>query len=184
LLFSSEPFPGAWILDELQSDLGTLLWRVSQNVEAWACTSEEARHEVFGPLASERRRSLMESTAIPDLIRPAIEALGKLLTVPSALSHDDVSRACDTISEWASASGFPRTALTFAQVGAEASPDDAMAAYRVGQTARRTADFDRSEAWYRRAVALGRRNKDWGAYGIAQVGLGGTVLSEGCRASG
>jgi tetratricopeptide (TPR) repeat protein len=91
----------------------------------------------------------------------------------------EVSELCEEIARWASDTGRPRTALAFAQRAALAAPEEAGPAYLVGVVARRMADYKRSETWFRRALALGRRNRDWRNYGLAHVGIAEIHMQKG-----
>ena len=180
LLLQDEPFEGYHVLDETRSELGLLLWQSLRDVDLWAAARPEARAALFAAGSLRRRTERIESEVNEeDPVRPLLEAMARLLAAPDRVPELEVSEACEELSRWASDRGLPRTAMAFALRAAFAAPDEAGPAYLVGLVARRAADYRRAESWFRRALALGRRNRDWRYYGLAHLGLANLHMQRG-----
>ncbi|MBV9774188.1 MAG: hypothetical protein JO040_09580, partial [Gemmatimonadetes bacterium] len=70
-------------------------------------------------------------------------------------------------------------ALAFAQAGALSCPGNAAAGLKVGQLARRRAEYARSETWFRRTIGLARQSRDWSSYAEAFAALGNLYVQRG-----
>ena len=180
LLLQSEPFEGFYVLDETRSELGLLLWQSLRDVETWALAPPGERGKLFNAGALRQRMERIEQELEPDEpVRPLLKGLANLLAVPGRLTANAVSELCEEISRWASDAGLPRTALAYAQRAAMSLPEEAGPAYLVGLVSRRAADYRRAETWFRRALALGRRNRDWRYYALAHLGLANLHMQRG-----
>ncbi|HEU0302393.1 MAG TPA: hypothetical protein VFR37_23240 [Longimicrobium sp.] len=180
LLLQDEPYEGFYVLEETRSELGVLLWQSLRDVDLWSAAPPEARATLFAPGSLRRRTERIEEEVPPDdPVRPLLEATARLLAAPDRVPESEVSEVCEEISRWASDQGFPRTALSFAQRAALSAPDEAGPAHLVGMVARRAADYRRAETWFRRALALARRNRDWRHYGLAHLGIANLHMQRG-----
>ena len=180
LLMMDEPFEGFLVLDEVHSELGVLLWQCLRDVDLWAGTPAEVRRDLFNPNAIEQRlERIAEETDPESSVRTMLDLMARVLDGPGAPRPAELSEACESLSRWASDQGWPRTALAFAQRSALAAPELAGPAYLVGMVARRGADYRRAETWFRRALALARRNRDWKYYGLAHLGLANLHMQRG-----
>lgn len=180
LLSLDEPFEGFNVLDEIRTEVGVILWQVLRDVELWATSPAHLRPALFTPGCLRHRMERIEAEVdarAPE--RPLLEDLSTLLAAPQTLRPSAVADVCADIARWASDSGYPRTALAFAQRAAMAAPEEAGTAYLVGLISRRMADYRRSETWFRRALALGRRNADWRNYALAHMGLANLHMQRG-----
>lgn len=180
LLSHDEPFEGFNVLDEMRSELGVILWQALRDVELWSTSPLHLRPTLFTPGCLRHRMERIEAEVdarAPE--RPLLEDLSTLLAAPKTLRPTAVAEVCEEIARWASDSGHPRTALAFAQRAAMAAPEDAGPAYLVGLISRRMADYRRAETWLRRALALGRRNRDWRSYTLAHMGLANLHIQRG-----
>jgi tetratricopeptide (TPR) repeat protein len=180
LLSQNEPFEGYAVLDELRNELGVILWQALRDVELWATAGPSVRPALFSPGCLRQRMERIDAEidiAAPE--RALLETLSTLLSRPGEVKGIEVSELCEEIARWSSDTGRPRTALAFAQRAALAAPEEAGPAYLVGVVARRMADYKRSETWFRRALALGRRNRDWRNYGMAHMGLANLYMQRG-----
>jgi tetratricopeptide (TPR) repeat protein len=180
LLVSDEPFEGFHILDELRDELGVLLWQSARDVELWAAAPLEKRAELFTPgsLRSRAERIVADVPA-DSAARPLLETLAQVLGGVVQGGSSEVAELCEELSRWAADRGFPRTSLAWAQRAALAAPEEAAPAYLVGVVARRAADYRRAETWFRRSLALARRNRDWKYYGMAHMGIANMYMQRG-----
>jgi tetratricopeptide (TPR) repeat protein len=180
LLVSDEPFEGYHILDELRDELGVLLWQSARDVDLWASAPPETRPELFTP-GSLRARAERISADVPadSPARPLLETLAQVLGGVVRGGAAEVAELCGELSGWAGERGLPRTALAWAQRAAVAAPEEAGPAYAVGVVARRAADYRRAETWFRRSLALARRNRDWKYYGFAHMGIANMYMQRG-----
>jgi tetratricopeptide (TPR) repeat protein len=167
-----EPFDGWHVVDELRTGLGVVLWQTLRDVEMWAASAPEARARLFAYGTLGRRREWIQSVGAPKPLREPLETLTRVLDARHPPDPEEITAAATAVSRWAAESGLPRVALALAQTAALASPERADAAYLVGLLARRSAQYRRAETWFRRALALGRRTRDWNDYGLACIGLG------------
>jgi tetratricopeptide (TPR) repeat protein len=168
----SERFEGGDILAEVEGELGGLLWNSLRNATVWARATDEARAAMAVPEAAVLRAADLESIAPPGAIRAPLEAIAATLDRPAEVTAGEISAACRSISEWASAQGFKATAVDFMQAAALAMPSDASLAVTVGRLARWRAEYPRAESWFLFAVSESRRNGDWTSYARAFIGLG------------
>ncbi|HYW09225.1 MAG TPA: hypothetical protein VE913_19860 [Longimicrobium sp.] len=166
----SEPFDGWSIFREVRNDLGVALWHMVRDVELWAATPE--REGLFSPGAAGRRRDLLRAAKPPPPLAPALDVLAGLVAYPVEASADAVSLACERVARWAEARQARNTALACAQAAALARPECSRAAVEVGRLAALAGDPARAESWFRRAVALARRENDRSTYALAWVELG------------
>ena len=179
LVAHDEPYDGFHLLDELRTGLGLLLWQVARDADLWATAPPEARPRLFHPSArARRRRWLDETVGGTPLHRPLATLLRRLEGRPTP-GDDEVVEACQAITRWATERGYARTALAYAQTAALNAPDRPQPAHQVGLLARRGADYRRAETWFRRALGLARREKDWRIYGMSCIGLGNLFLQRG-----
>ncbi|HYW09343.1 MAG TPA: hypothetical protein VE913_20450 [Longimicrobium sp.] len=166
----AEPFDGWSIFHEARSDLGVALWHMVRDVELWAATPE--REALFSPGAAGRRRDLLRAAKPPPALAPALDVLAGLVAYPVEASADAVALACERVARWTEARPAHRTALAFAQAAALTRPECSRAAVEVGRLAALAGDASRAESWFRRAVALARREGDRSTYALAWVELG------------
>lgn len=180
LLVSDEPFEGYHILDELRDELGVLLWQSARDVDLWAAAPAEKRAELFAAGSLRARADRISADVPPDSpARPLLETLAQVLGGVVRGGTVEVADLCGELSRWASERGLPRTALAWAQRAALAAPEEAGPAYAVGVVARRAADYRRAETWFRRSLALARRNRDWKYYGLAHLGIANMYMQRG-----
>jgi tetratricopeptide (TPR) repeat protein len=173
-----EPLEGGSILEELQSELGALLWQSLRDVMLWAETPPEGREGLFAPESGGRREAALNRVAAEE-IEPALRALGSLVANPAGASPVVIARACADIARWAEGREALRTAMAFAQDAALAEPADPDAAFTVARLAVRIADHARAEVWFRRAIGLARQAHDWRRYSRAFSGLGNLYMMRG-----
>lgn len=180
LLLLNEPFEGFSVLDEVRSELGVLLWQTLRDVDLWALARPEARTGLFSPGSLCKRAERIEAEIEAEHpARALLDTLTRLLGAPDRVSEMEVSEVCEEVSRWASDQGLPRTALAFAQRAALSAPEEAGPAYLVALISRRAADYRRAETWFRRTLALSRRNRDWRYYGLAHLGIANLHMQRG-----
>jgi tetratricopeptide (TPR) repeat protein len=177
-LVSGPGIPGTGMLDELSPGLSILLWQAWRDADLWAGAPPELRRQLFQAEAFRIRREVLAATELPEPVREAIETLVEVLR-PGEVSEEAVTEACLRISEWAANERHGFTAVAFGQIAALTSPVNAGTAVKVGLVVRHTADYARAEAWYRRAIALGRRGGDWKSYALAYCGLANLYMLRG-----
>ncbi|HEU0051897.1 MAG TPA: tetratricopeptide repeat protein, partial [Longimicrobium sp.] len=179
LLAVDEPYEGHTVVEEVQNQLGVLLWQSLRDADLWSTASPSARPRLFGASAPRRRRDLLDELEETSPLALPLRTIMRVLDPDTYLDGEQLTDACQTISRWAGQRGMPRTALAFAQSAALATPDRPGPAYVVGLLARRTAEYRRADTWFRRALALARRNGDWRYYGLACIGLGNLYQQRG-----
>jgi tetratricopeptide (TPR) repeat protein len=175
---AGESLEGVQILEEYPDALGILLWETFRDVALWSGVAEEERAGLFGAAAAEGRAAAVAAHAPPE-VQPLLAAASAVLREPQAADGAAVLAACRGLAAWAERRDTPRTAVALATAAALAVPTDAAAAFRVGQLARRNAEFARAETWFRRTIGLGRQGKDWAAYAEAFLGLGNLYVQRG-----
>ncbi|HEU4454578.1 MAG TPA: tetratricopeptide repeat protein [Longimicrobium sp.] len=169
---ADEPFEGWYLLDEQRTPLGLLFWQTLRDVEMWTLVAPDARGRLFAPGSHGRRRERIQALDLAPALRLPLEQLARVLDPRHPPGPEQLTEACQAVSRWASDNALPRTALAFAQSAAMATPDRPAPAFQVGLLARRSAQYRRAETWFRRALALARRARDWNFYGLACMGVG------------
>jgi tetratricopeptide (TPR) repeat protein len=92
-----------------------------------------------------------------------------MLTLADRAEASVLTICCLEIAAWARDAGVPHTAVAFAQAGALVSPEFAEAALRTGMAALAVHQDARAATWFRRAVALARREGDWATYAAGLI---------------
>ncbi|HET6229142.1 MAG TPA: tetratricopeptide repeat protein [Longimicrobiaceae bacterium] len=175
----AESLEASHILDEVRGELGLLLWQSLRDVTLWASFPPGEREGLFCADAARARLALVGSVAPEPGIEVALTTLGALVGNPGGASPELVTLVCLQVGRWAEERKAGATALSFAQAGALASPDDARAALAVGAMALRWRKGSRAETWLRRTVGLARRSGDWEAYAHAYVEMGTLYAQRG-----
>lgn len=179
LVHGSEPLEGGAVLEELPGHLGLLLWQALRDVLLWSETTPGARAGLFASGAADARRAALVEAPIPAPCHEPLVALSGLVDRPESVQDREVAAACAEIAAWAEASDALATALAFAQDAALVATDDSEAALSVARLAARRADHARAEIWFRRALGIARRGRDWRTYTRAFAGLGSLYRSRG-----
>lgn len=181
---SNGSFEGSDILAEAAAVPAILLCQVYRGVMAWALTPAAEHGGLFPPHAAEETRRLMEESAVPEQLRPALEVVCQLFDDPATGNSQRIAEACMLIGDWADGKGdAPTTAFRFLQAAATCSPNDARLAYRAGSIARHHALWDVADLWFRHGVAVGRRTRDWEGHATAYLALGNSYTQRGRYAS-
>jgi tetratricopeptide (TPR) repeat protein len=175
----AEAFPGLPVLDELPGEAGVILWQTSRNVMLWAATPVEERHGLFGSSAAAVRQAHLAALEIDGELMGPLAVVTRLMERPGAADAPRLVHACRRVMAWAERRGALATALEFAQAAALVDPASPRLAYGVGRVARRSAQYDRAESWYLRAINLARRDDDWETYARAFSGLGNLHAQRG-----
>lgn len=157
---------GLSVLDEIQSELGTVLWKALRSVTLWTGATKAQRKTLFPESTIQRRRKEIAASTPPGQkeLRKALDALTALLDRASAADPQDIGETCRRIHGWAAANHAPRTALEFLQAAALCLPSDGALALEIARAIRDLGQHGRSEAWLWRAVGLARRAGDWYTY--------------------
>jgi len=180
LVHGNENLEGTELLEEFSGAMGLALWQSARDVTLWALVREpEERPGLFQPTAYEQRLRQIEVAGVDAAIDAPLRTLARITRDPGGVTEDEVLSACHDVSVWAEQHEKLGTATTFAQAGALAVPANAAAGFRVGQLARRKAEYPRAESWFRRVIGLGRQAKDWASYSEAFLGLGNLYTQRG-----
>lgn len=180
LVHGNESLEGTEMLDEFSGAAGLALWQSMRDVTLWAGAREpEERAGLFHAGTYETRLKQIEQAGLDAAIDAPLRALAAICRDPEAAGMEEILQACRDISNWAEAQEKLGTAISMAQAGALAAPANAAAGFRVGQLARRKAEYARAESWFRRVIGLGRQAKDWASYSEAFLGLGNLYLQRG-----
>ena len=167
------------VLEELPSELGTLLWQSLRTVRRWSSAPADVRGKLFLRGAYKRRISDLDAIAPEPAIRQPVETIARLLENPKDADVGQIGAACGQIAEWAQGQQAHATAFEFVQAAALVSPTDPKLSLAVGRAARDRAEYPVAESWYQRTIALARRARDWDTYARAYVGLGKMWLARG-----
>lgn len=162
-----ETLEGTSILDEFRSPVGVYLWERWRDVTLWSAAARADRGGLFAEAAPGA-----EPAAPPDLPPAVSVTFGRLVREPTAVSADEVAGAAEKVAAWARQHRAPATALAFTQAAALATPEEPERALATGRLAAAAGQDARAEAWFRRALGLGRRAGDWATYAFAYIGLG------------
>jgi tetratricopeptide (TPR) repeat protein len=168
----AELLEASHVLDEVRGELGLLLWQSVRDVTLWAALEEAGRRGLFAAPGARARLGLLPAAGGERLLEVPLTTLAALVGAPDAAVAPVVTLACLEVARWAEARGATGTALSFAQAGALADPEDPEAALEVAELAVRARRDARAETWLRRTVGLARRAGAWDAYAAAYVGLG------------
>ncbi|HEU0052510.1 MAG TPA: hypothetical protein VFQ39_05005 [Longimicrobium sp.] len=180
LVHGNETLEGTEMLDEIGGAPGMVLWQSMRDATLWATVREpEERAGLFAPGAHERRLRDLESAGVDAALEVPLRALAAVSRDPAGVTEQEVLAACRDVSQWAAERDLLATAIAFATAGAVAAPTNASAGFKVGQLARRKAEYARAETWFRRVIGLGRQAKDWASYAEAFLGLGNLYVMRG-----
>lgn len=180
LVHGNETLEGTEMLEEFSGAVGLVLWQSMRDVTLWAGGREpQERTDLFRADANEQRLRQLEQAGIDATIDAPLRVLARISAEPSVITEEEILAACRDIATWAEGQEKPATAISFAQAGALAAPANAAAGLRVGQLARRKAEYARAESWFRRVIGLGRQAKDWASYSEAFLGLGELYTQRG-----
>jgi tetratricopeptide (TPR) repeat protein len=172
---------GLAILEEIQSEMGMVLWKTLRSTLIWAQATPETRGELFPDDLGERRQLEILAAVPEDLVevREALESLTGIVGAPTRANPEEMGIACHRISVWAEGAKLPETSLEFLQAASLCCPADARFALAIGRAARDRAQYDRAESWLHRAVGLARQTRDWETYVWAYLGHGKMMLRRG-----
>ncbi|HET6229613.1 MAG TPA: hypothetical protein VFE05_05985 [Longimicrobiaceae bacterium] len=173
-----EPYPGFHIIREIPGDLGLLLWRGFTEVALWAEAGDK-RGDLFTARAYARRLSHLDTLGVLPALDAHLRTLAEILSHATEVAPERVTAACLALSEWASRQGCGHSAMALAQSAALASPMDANAAYMAGLAARKQAEYAVAESWFRRAVSVANRTRNWKAYALTFCGIGNMHIQRG-----
>jgi tetratricopeptide (TPR) repeat protein len=179
IMHGPEALEGAGMLDELPGAAGLILWQSIRDVTLWAATAPAERAELFSAGAERNRIATLLSATLDAELEQPLGMITAMVGQPGRVSAERVALACRRIAQWAENHGHLATALAFAQAGALTCPGNAAAGYKVGQLARRRAEYARAETWFRRTIALARQEGDWASYALAFSGLGNLYIQRG-----
>ncbi|HEX5725531.1 MAG TPA: tetratricopeptide repeat protein [Longimicrobiaceae bacterium] len=179
LTHGEDVFEGLSVLEEVNGELGLLLWQSLRDALLWGQASIAERTTVFTPGAEPSRLAAILAAGAPAAVEPALRTLARMLGSAADMREENVSLACREVSEWADGQGLLAVSLAFAQAAAIVTPGDAAGSYQVARLARRRAEHARAESWYRRTIALARQAGDWSIYSLSFVGLGQLYTSRG-----
>jgi tetratricopeptide (TPR) repeat protein len=172
---------GLYVLEELPSELGMVIWKSLRNVLLWAQVEPRSREDLFVENAAERRRAEILSV-IPEKeseLRASLEGIVPILADSAGADPEAVALACTRLSAWAETKRSSRTALEFMQAASLACPANPRFALAVARGARDLAHYARAEAWFYRTVGLSRQVKDWETYIRAYLAHGKMLLRKG-----
>jgi tetratricopeptide (TPR) repeat protein len=179
LLHGAAPLEGGELLGELPPHLAVLLWQVYRDVLLWSRTPAQERGALFPGGAAAGREAALGGPGLPREVAGAVGELTQVLAAPAEVRPETVARACRTLARWAEEEALFATAVAFATTASLSAPADPEAAHEAGRLARLLGDHARSEVWYRRAVGIARRARDWRLYSRSFRGLGNLYLHRG-----
>ena len=169
--------PASEIAAEFPDDTGALLWKSYRTVDLWAMPGPG--HALFADGALAMRQETITAAGLDPALRAPLEVIAGLLGNPRVVEASRVAGACREVARWAEERGKLGTALAFAQAGALADPENALAAVLVGRLARIRAEYDRAESWFDHALMLARQGRDRQAHAEALAGMGNLYVQKG-----
>ena len=159
------------VLGEHPEGLALLLWSSVRAVTLWASADAERRPGLFSPQAvTHRTERLHEASPGIDLELP-LTIITAVVAQPVEAQPSSVSLACLEVARWCERVKAFGSAVAFAQAAALADPAEPVPAYEVGRMTLAWGRLPRAETWFRRAIGLARRAKDWTTYASAYLGL-------------
>jgi hypothetical protein len=167
---------GGAILNELDCDLGMVLWSVARDVDLWTSAPAAVRLELFAGCNS--ATCAASDAVVPVELKRPLETLSDELT-RAGVDMQSVAICCLEITAWARQTRHPHTALVYAQLGALAAPELSEAALQTAICAVDLGEQARAETWLRRAVSVARREPDLVVYATAYALLGDLCLQQG-----
>jgi tetratricopeptide (TPR) repeat protein len=169
---SSETLDGIQILEEFKTDLGTVFWRTVRDVGLWAETPPDSRAGLFSSQSAAHRVARHLGAEIPAELSMPLESIATMLSTPEAADPRVLSASCMHVGAWAAKQQGPHTALAYCQAAALALPEDPQPALQTGFYANAAGQGIRAVTWFRRAIALARRTRQWEAYAHACLAIG------------
>jgi tetratricopeptide (TPR) repeat protein len=179
LAHGDDVLEGLSVLDDVQGELGIVLWQALRDASLWASSSPKARSGIFAANAQTTRIASLLAVGVPREMEGPLATLAAMTGHPERIGEARVALALREISLWLDERGLLGSALAFAHAGATVAAGDAAAAFSVGRLARRRAEHVRAETWFRRAALLARQGCDWPSYTRALLGLGALYLQRG-----
>jgi hypothetical protein len=161
---------GKEILTEIAGPVAVLLWLLHRDVELWAGSPPERRNKLF-------RMAGIEAFARVPLPEPLTQEVPILVDLLGGFTDAEAAAiACGNIAAWVRVRG-PQTGLLFAEAAASLDRSSAPLALDVGNHAANCGLQAAAEAWFRHAIALGRRASDWTSAARAACELGRMAVS-------
>lgn len=179
LLHGNEALEGAEVLDEIPGRLGLVLWQSVRDIILWATASPDTRGELFRDDAADRRRAELKESGADANLESSLRSLAGMVDDAAGATETEVLAATKQVVAYFEERAQLGTAIAFATAAALAAPANAAAGFKVGQLARRRAEYARAESWFRRTIGLGRQAKDWASYAEAFLGLGNLYIQRG-----
>jgi tetratricopeptide (TPR) repeat protein len=177
---------GLAILDEIEGELGVVLWKSLRSTLLWAETASGNRRKLFDKEVAGRRGQELQAFVPADQpeLRAALEDLLSLLASPETVEAEFIGRACTRIAACADDRDAPLTRLEFLQAAAICCPENGRYALEVGRRSRDLTRYSMAEAWYHRALGLARQVGDWETYVRAYLSHGTMMLRRGALPAG
>lgn len=156
-----------------------VLWRVYQRLAVW--TGGPGAWAALG--GAEAGRAFEEAVLRHDFGDAALWApLGVIATQLRAPARADsavLANACLSVADWALGRDAGAAALLFAELGAEAWPENPRVAWVAGKLMRARAAHREAALWFHRAARVAVWNEDWEAQALALNSLGNLYLKVG-----
>lgn len=167
----NESLEGAGILRDYDGDIALLLWQTVRDVMLWAEAPQSVRPDLFSSMSTVAQ--LVERTSgQPETIVRPLKSIVHLLTNPGAAKPELLTRGSMEVAAAARQAESWSTAVAYAQLAAVLSPSRPDPALLAGTCAMEAGQFPRAEAWFWRATALARQQRDGDALASAFVLLG------------
>lgn len=144
------------VLSECPATHGAALWRTLSDFVLWSGAPSNQRGGLFSSLPGGGADLLPEPASDVSELAPVFAVLRALWAAPDEFPTSEVARACETVVEWAEASGYKETALQYAEAAACAEPEVSAYAFIAGRICRRAGETERAVIWYGRAARLAR----------------------------
>jgi tetratricopeptide (TPR) repeat protein len=159
------------ILLELPGALGVLLWEVYRDSMAWLSAPMDRRTNLFHSAAWQVRKAEIARLVTSEEVRDSVLILVESVGEDDPANVGEISTACEVIARMAQQHGNPATRLAFTLISALANPASATLALETAKQSRDLAEYPHAETWFRRAIRIARRAKEWDTYLWAYAGL-------------
>ncbi|HEX2202200.1 MAG TPA: tetratricopeptide repeat protein [Longimicrobium sp.] len=169
----------AALLEAAPPEHALFLWRVYHRLATW--TGGPGAWAALG--GGEQARDFEEAVLRHDFGDVALWAplsvIATELRAPSRADPATLANASLSVADWALGRDAGAAALLFAELGAEAWPENPRIAWVAGKVARAQAAHREAALWFRRAARVAVWNEDWEAQSTALNSLGNLHLKTG-----
>jgi tetratricopeptide (TPR) repeat protein len=177
---SIDSFPRGLLADGLPTPLFGVLWQLYSDVLLWVHLEPGVRAECFRPGAEQTHLAwVTDLERMPTALARAIQKLRYVSVAPEMVEAAALAQTVEQVAQWAAGEGYTGTAFNFSELASHLLPDDPDFAFQAGRAARKRAEYNKAEQWFRRTLGLARRALHRPAYIDALLGWGNMEVQRG-----